>query len=167
LNHSRICPFTRQNRVPVSLPVRIYMGEACYTTFLCYIGFMDALEPARLLSARECAILALRLIERRSENGNPPTRVRISELTLRRLWGRSRLDLDFVGEVQEWLWRGGWSLFFAQNTYAAIKTAAVQNWIRVSSKLIAEELELVEQGKFNFSGHEHLLSARQVSDGED
>src|SRR4051812_27066338 len=103
----------------------------------------------RLPSAQECAILLLHMIEVRGGE-QPVNRVRLSELTLRRLWRRNRLGSEFLEEVQEWLSRGGWTLFFAQNTFAAIKTSAVQNWVRVSSKLIADDLDLVERGEFDF-----------------
>ena len=111
----------------------------------------------RLPNAQECAILLLHLIEVRGDS-QPVNRVRLSELTLKRLWSRNRLSSEFLEEVQEWLSRGGWSLFFAQNTFAAIKTSAVQNWVRVSSKLIADDLDLVERGEFDFQKYLHLIS---------
>lgn len=131
-------------------------------TFLCDIRLMTGSETLRLLSARECAILLLRLIELRNQDGTPTSRVRISELTLRRLWGRHRLDGDFVTEVQEWLFRGGWAIFFAGSTYAAIKTSAVMNWARLSSKRLFEDiglddLDFVEDRNFDFATHARLL----------
>jgi hypothetical protein len=113
----------------------------------------------RLPNAQECAILLLHMIEMRGGVSQPVTRVRLSELTLKRLWSRNRLSSEFLEEVQEWLARGGWSLFFAQNTFAAIRTSAVQNWVRVSSKLIADDLGLVEKGEFDFQNYVHLISS--------
>jgi hypothetical protein len=98
------------------------------------------------------------MIQVRGGESQPVNRVRLSELTLRRLWSRTRLSSEFLEEVQEWLSRGGWTLFFAQNTFAAIKTSAVQNWVRVSSKLIADDLDLVERGQFDFQKYLHLIS---------
>jgi hypothetical protein len=112
----------------------------------------------RLPSAQECAILLLHMIEVRGGE-QPVSRVRLSELTLKRLWSRNRLSSEFLEEVQEWLSRGGWTLFFAQNTFAAIRTSAVQNWVRVSSKLIADDLGLVEKGEFDFQNYLHLISS--------
>ena len=112
----------------------------------------------RLPNAQECAIILLYLIETRGKDSQPITRVRLSELTLRRLWSRNRLPSEFLEEIQEWLSRGGWSLFFAQSTFAAIKTSAVQNWVRVSSKLMADDLDLVERGEFDFEKYVHLIS---------
>jgi hypothetical protein len=120
----------------------------------------------RLPSAQECAILLLHMIEVRGADSQPVNRVRLSELTLKRLWSRNRLSSEFLEEVQEWLSRGGWSLFFAQNTFAAIKTSAVQNWVRVSSKLIADDLDLVEKGEFDFQKYQHLIS-NSTSTGND
>jgi len=111
-----------------------------------------------LPNAQECAIILLYLIEARGRDSQPITRVRLSELTLRRLWSRNRLPSEFLEEIQEWLSRGGWSLFFAQSTFAAIKTSAVQNWVRVSSKLMADDLDLIERGEFDFEKYAHLIS---------
>jgi hypothetical protein len=119
-----------------------------------------------LPTAQECALLLLHLLEARGESP-PATRVRLSELTLKRLWSRNRLSSEFLEEVQEWLSRGGWTLFFAQTTYAAIKTSAVQNWARVSSKRIADDLELVERGEFDFQRYLHLISNKTGILGDD
>jgi hypothetical protein len=121
----------------------------------------------RLPNAQECAILLLHLIEVRGGDSQPVNRIRLSELTLKRLWSRNRLSSEFLEEVQEWLSRGGWTLFFAQNTFAAIKTSAVQNWARVSSKLIAEDLDLVERGEFDFEKYLHLISNENGITNED
>jgi hypothetical protein len=116
----------------------------------------------RFLTPQEAAILLLRLIELRGD-GAPTTRVRISELTLRRLWGRSRLSEDFIKEVQEWVTRGGWTLFQSRSTYAAIKTSSVMNWPRVSSSRLAKDLNVeslsnVHNGAFDFGQHARLIS---------
>ncbi len=125
---------------------------------------MRKVEHPRLLNAQECAIVLLRLIELRSPDPGSTTRVRLSELTLRRLWGRHRLERDFVEEVQEWLFRGGWTLFFAGITYAAIRTSAVLNWSRLSSKRLLEDLgtddlRLIQDGGFDFARHARLLTS--------
>lgn len=121
-----------------------------------------------LPNAQQCAILVLRLIEvRGEESAQPASRVRLSELTLKRLWCRSQWRPEFLEEVQEWLWRGGWTLFYAQNTYAAIKTSAVQSWARTSSNRMEDEIKAVQLGEFNYSKHLHLLSAKQVTNSDD
>jgi hypothetical protein len=94
-------------------------------------------------------MLLLRLLELRNEE-NPVSRVRLSELTLRRLWTRGRLSDDFLNEVQEWLSRGGWTLFFAQSTYAVVKTNVVLSWSRLASKRMNEDIQKVRQGTFDF-----------------
>lgn len=124
---------------------------------------MIKVRESRLLNAQECAILLLRLIELRNQDPASTTRVRLSELTLRRLWGRHRLDQDFVEEVQEWLFRGGWTLFFAGTTYAAIKTSAVLNWSRLSSNRLlgdigVDDLRAVQDGGFDFAKHARLIA---------
>jgi hypothetical protein len=125
---------------------------------------MRKMELPRLPNAQECGIVLLRLIELRNQDPGSTTRVRLSELTLRRLWGRHRLDRDFVEEVQEWLLRGGWTLFFAGTTYAAIKTSAVLNWSRLSSKRLLEDLgtddvRIIQDGGFDFAKHARLLTS--------
>jgi hypothetical protein len=133
---------------------------------------MKRSEQPRLLSAQECAIVLLRLIELRNQDPASTTRVRLSELTLRRLWGRHRLDRDFVDEVQEWLFRGGWTLFFAGTTYAAIRTSAVLNWSRLSSKRLlddlgTEDVRHVQNGGFDFMKHARLLASdSDIYDGD-
>jgi hypothetical protein len=113
----------------------------------------------RLPNAQECAILALRLIEIRNQDkkSSPVSRVRLSELTLRRLWGRDRFSREFLEEIQEWMSRGGWAFFFARTTYAAIKTSAVLGWSRLSSKRMGDDLKRVLEGNFDFVAHIHLL----------
>lgn len=121
-----------------------------------------------LPNAQQCAILLLRLIELRGEeSGQAASRVRLSELSLKRLWCRSQWRPEFLEEVQEWLWRGGWTIFYAQNTYAAIKTSAVQSWARSSSTRMEDEIKAVQIGAFDYSKYLHLLSAKQVTNSDD
>ncbi|WP_156947053.1 hypothetical protein [Bradyrhizobium sp. WSM3983] len=67
-----------------------------------------------------------------------------------------------MADVQEWLFRGGWAIFFAGSTYAAIKTSAVMNWARLSSKRLFEDiglddLDFVDDRNFDFAIHARLL----------
>jgi hypothetical protein len=126
----------------------------------------------RLLSAQECAIVLLRLIELRNQDASATTRVRISELTLRRLWGRHHLDRDLLDEIREWLFRGGWTLFFAGTTYAAIKTSAVLNWSRLSSNRLlddlgTEDVRFIQNGGFDFAQYSRLLAEDADTYGSD
>jgi hypothetical protein len=50
--------------------------------------------------------------------------------------GRSRISPEFVEEVAEWLSGAGVTLFFADTTYAVVKTSVVESWPRVTSKRI-------------------------------
>jgi hypothetical protein len=113
--------------------------------------------------ARECAILLLLLIDTRANT----TRVRISEITLKRLWSRHRLTDDFLNEVFEWMFRAGWSLFYAKTTFAAVKITVVENWPRLSSKRMAAEIKRVEEGVFEFDRHIHLVSNPNDTDTDD
>jgi len=110
----------------------------------------------------EAALLTLRLVEakdkeRKKASGEPMTRFRLSETTLKRLWLRKRLERDFMVQVEEWLLEAGWALFFAGSTYAMIKVASVEGWTSLTSKQIEDELENVARGKFDFGRLRHLL----------
>jgi hypothetical protein len=80
--------------------------------------------------ALECAILLLLLVQPEER-----TRARLAEITLKRLWSRRRLRDDFLREVQDWLFRAGWALFYAGTTFAIVKTKAVEGWPRVTYKV--------------------------------
>jgi hypothetical protein len=113
--------------------------------------------------AHESAILLLMLIETREGT----TRVRLSETTLKRLWGRHRFTDEFLEDVKEWLFRGGWTLFYAKSTFAAVQTSIVANWPRLSSKRLSDILEKVEKGEFEFEKHAHLVANPSDTDTDD
>ena len=92
---------------------------------------------------------------------------RLAEITLKRLWNRSRLSDQFLAEVSEWLLTVGWALFFAGSTYAAVRTSAVENWPPISSKRIQAELNAVRAGKFDFAALEHLFDGGRGDDQVD
>ena len=85
------------------------------------------------------------------------TRVRLAEVTLKKLWDRHRLTEGFLHAVEDWLLTGGWALVFASKTYAAVRIDAVLNWPRISSTRIADELLDVKRGEYDFGQLEHLL----------
>jgi hypothetical protein len=102
--------------------------------------------------ALESAILLLLLIGPKVR-----TRARLAEITLKRLWNRRRLNDDFMREVQEWLFRAGWALFYAGTTFGLVRTKAVEGWPRVTSKDLEAELKIVARGRFDFSRHYDLV----------
>jgi hypothetical protein len=102
--------------------------------------------------AMECAILLLLLV-----GPEERTRARLAEITLKRLWSRRRLRDEFLREVQEWLFRAGWALFYAGTTFGVIKTKSVEGWPRVTSKDLEANLKKVVRGQFDFGRHYHLL----------
>src|SRR5215211_1550676 len=86
-------------------------------------------------TARECALLLLRLIEvKEKERQREVSRLRIAEISLKRLWGRRRISPEFAEEVAEWLSGADFTLFFAGTTYAVVKTSVVESWPRTTSK---------------------------------
>ena len=76
---------------------------------------------------------------------------------LKRLWNRRRLRDEFLREVQDWLFRAGWALFYAGTTFAIVKTKAAEGWPRVTSKELGTELAKVARGEFDFSRHYGLV----------
>ena len=114
---------------------------------------------------RQCAMLIVHLLAaRQQELGNREvTRARLSEITLQRLFKRQRISPEFLAEVQEWLFRVGWILFFAGTTYAVVKMKVVDGWGRISSKRIQAELEKVGRGEFDYDSLEHLLLGPELS----
>jgi hypothetical protein len=124
----------------------------------------------------ETALLLLSLVasrerdlkEKQTGKGVAVSRFRMSETTLKRLANRKRIPTEFLGEVQEWLFEAGWSLFFTGSTYAMIKSATVDGWVRLGSKRIADQLEAVRQGTFDFNSLSHLIGpSESADDGED
>ena len=122
------------------------------------------IEPFRP-TAFQSALLLLRLHELRDEEKKNKTktkdteekkvqgmtRFRVSELTLKRISGRPRLHPEFVIEMQDWLLRAGWALFFAGRSFGMIKLEAVETWTRLGSKRIADELDAVAKDGFDFT----------------
>src|SRR5215472_11039857 len=109
--------------------------------------------------ALECAILLLLLMQPKER-----TRARVAEITLKRLWQRRRLGDEFLRDVQDWLFRAGWALFYAGTTFAIVKTKAVEGWPRVTSKDLLAELARVARGEFDFSRHYDLLFEEETED---
>ena len=125
--------------------------------------------PARYMpDARECALLLLRLLQsKEAESGRALSRFRVAEISLRRIWGRHRITPEFVDDVNEWLLRAGRTLFFAGNSYGVITTNAVENWSRLSSKRIAQEIEQALAGAYDFAALEQLLTTKEEGVDED
>lgn len=123
-------------------------------------------------SPHQTALLLLSLVASREkqlkekETGKrvAVSRFRMSETTFKKLASRKRIPTEFLAEVQEWLFEAGWSLFFTGSTYAMIKSATVDGWVRLGSKRIADQLEAVRQGTFDFNSLSHLISPSESTD---
>jgi hypothetical protein len=123
--------------------------------------------PRHLADARQAAILVLRNIDLRNRTRDKPmTRAQFTVPMLKRLLNRPRLAPEFIEEVSAWLAVAGWCLFNAGPTYAAVRISAVKNWPRLGTKRIAQELDLVAEGKFPFEDHEQLLIADTAGDSD-
>ena len=120
-------------------------------------------------SARECALLILRLMQAREQEleGRELSRARISQITLRTLCGRSQIPNDFLLEVQEFLLSAGWCLFCAGTShFALIKKQAVEGWARMSSFRIHGEVTDVSRGQYDFERLEPLLMPQESNTGD-
>ncbi|MCG2628826.1 hypothetical protein L6654_19505 [Bradyrhizobium sp. WYCCWR 13023] len=120
----------------------------------------------QLPDPQECAILLLLLARSGGNEAKEITRFRLSEITLKRLWLRTRITEDLLRDVQEWLARAGWAIFYAGGVYAMVRVDVVENWVRLSSKRLAGELAKVETGNFDFEKFAHLI-ARDQDDSDD
>jgi hypothetical protein len=113
-------------------------------------------------------MLLLRAIQERGERrGKPMTRARLSRVTLKRLWNREQLTDSWLDEVNEWLLSAGWTLVYAGRTFGAVKTDVVENWPRIASKYLNDEIDDVKRGAFDFAQLEHLLKPEEVLDQAD
>lgn len=100
----------------------------------------------------QCCLLIRRLVESWNEDrGTKATRFRVSDLTLKRVCCRPRLDAAFVLDLQDYMIRAGWALFYVGRSYALIKLDSVEKWPRPGSKRIRNDLESVARGEFDFS----------------
>jgi hypothetical protein len=110
------------------------------------------------LVSREAALLLLRALEERGQRrGKMLTRARLSEITLKTLWGRETLTREWLDQVNEYLLSAGWLLIDASSTYAAVKIGVVEAWPRVASKHLDAELKQIRAGTFDFGSLEELL----------
>src|ERR1700680_2306308 len=98
----------------------------------------------QLPGACEAALLLVHLLERTSDEFHRTvTRAQLSEETMRKLWGRTRVTDQHLLETQEYLLRAGWVMFWMGTSYAVVKLDAVEGWPRIASKRIAEDLKKV------------------------
>jgi hypothetical protein len=112
---------------------------------------MPETNPPSQPDALQCALLLLALWQSKETQAKREiTRLRIAELTLKRLWGRRRIHPGFLEDVQNWLHRAGWVLFDAGKTFAFIRMDVVESWPRVTSKIMTEDLSLVSRGTFDY-----------------
>jgi hypothetical protein len=117
---------------------------------------------------RECVLLFLRLIEeRQGRRSRALTQVRLSELTLRRLWNRQLLTEQFLRDMEEWMLGAGWAFVRTGRTYGAVKVGVVENWPRVSWKNLRDEISEVHRGVYDFEGIEHLIEVDSEGVGND
>jgi hypothetical protein len=96
--------------------------------------------------ARQAAMLVLHLLH--PDRTGRVTRARLTELTIRHLWNRTRVQEGFLLDVQEILLKAGWAFFWAGSTsYGIIRQSAVEGWPRISSKRIREDLDRLAEDR--------------------
>ena len=110
------------------------------------------------LDPNQCALVLLRAIEERGQRrGKPLTRARVSEASLKALCIRETITREWLDQINEWLLSAGWILIEAGGTYGAIKVTVVENWPRVASAHMQDDLTQIKLGKFNFKQWNRLL----------
>lgn len=129
---------------------------------------MKTTQPFRQPSPRECSLLLMHLLKlKERETDKEISRARFSDLTLRRLFCRGMITPKFLGDLNEYLFVGGWALFFAGRSYAVVRTKAVNGWMRISSKLLKDDIRSVSRGSFSFERLENYLLVDEFDDDED
>jgi hypothetical protein len=125
-------------------------------------------RPPRRPDSLEAALLILKNVQGKESEGAKLSRFRISETTLERICDRRRIPDEYFSELQEWLFKAGWALFFAGSTYAMIKISTVEAWARLGTKRISSDLEKLSRGEeYNFEALVHLLKRTAPSDDEE
>lgn len=122
------------------------------------------------LTAYKAAILTLHLLAVYGEDrGKGCARARISQATLRRISGRTSLREVFVNEWIEELGSLGWSAFQVGDNFALIHTETIDNWPRVASTRIRDDLNKVLCGdEAEFDRIEYsILDEDSEDDSED
>jgi hypothetical protein len=110
------------------------------------------------LDPNQCALVLLRAIEERGQRrGKPLTRARVSEASLKALCMRETITREWLDQINEWLLSAGWILIEAGGTYGAIKVTVVENWPRVASAHMQDDLTQIKLGKFDFKQWNKLL----------
>jgi hypothetical protein len=111
----------------------------------------------RKVNAKQAALLILRALEARSEaRGQMLSRGRFSRLALRLLWGRR--EWPPLVELNEWLAPAGWVMVWdGANYMGALRLSVVQDWPRVSTAGLDEELEAIDRRQFDFEKLDYLL----------
>ena len=117
---------------------------------------LPAMAASTSVLIRACSLLPP------ARSGSLPGMVS-SQLRQQRIFKRQRISPELLVEVQEWLFRAGWVLFFTGTTYAVVKTEVIDGWGRISSKRIGEDLVKVGRGEFDFKSLEHLLVGSESS----
>jgi hypothetical protein len=113
----------------------------------------------------QCALLLLALVEaKQDEVRTEITRLRLSQLTLTKLWGRQRLGRELVDEIKEWLHRAGWVLFEAGRMFAMIKIDRVESWPRLTSKHMAGDLSAVFRSEYEYERLYKLVTRVQAEE---
>jgi hypothetical protein len=87
-------------------------------------------------AAAQLILINAKLYER--ERGKEITRYRFSLQTLRRIARRSALRQQFLSDVEDELAELGWLLVCLGTEYAVMNISKFDNWVKLSSKRLAE-----------------------------
>jgi hypothetical protein len=123
------------------------------------------------ISASQAALLLRLALERKRESQDERnvrfSRARLTRLTLKRLWKKKELKSSFLDEVAAELLKQGWIFFGADDFYAVVQIRMVRNWTKVSSKVVAGELERFSKGSLDFKKLERKLEVVEEDNNDD
>ena len=95
------------------------------------------------LSPRECAfVICNSIIKAAKEKRRKITRFQLSLLSLTNISKRKVVDTYFLNALSSELLELGWCMVQLENTrYAFIKSSSVKSWLKLSSKLMQDDVD--------------------------
>jgi hypothetical protein len=106
----------------------------------------------------EAALIFQHLMRARErERQKELQRIRLPDVTIRRLWARERLSDAFLRDIQIRLLGLGWVFFDAGAGYGAVRVEAWENWPAVSTRPIRAALQALLQGEAGITDLANLI----------
>ena len=85
-----------------------------------------------------------------TEAGKDFSRLRISEITLKKLTGRRRVDGRFLADLNEALWDHNLVLVLTDGAIGLLKASSIKGFPRMNSERVKQELESAHRGTLDY-----------------